>query len=456
MQPSIQLLPIGSLFELPTGEALLPGAPMGVAKGTAAPGGSESLFTVPFEAMLQAQPDGDGAVPAAPAKNQPAEQTAPKAWAGHVAAPFAPVVAAQEIDDSREPAEPTVENEFQLGAAPTTPAAQAAPDPPAAASTPDSPTPEAAPQERALHAPVTIDDSRAPRMPQLQPRAPQEPIVTPERVWQIGELAHQLRNAASQSTIAAQPPSTTKPGQAAFPAQTDFDARAASAEADGAETRARLDTRPSASPLPREMTGRFMASLDTNDRAPMPEPSIADRAPTHFQTATVAPTETAPPEQPAAPAPAVETGSLVEQIERIGRMMVDRVEGTVRTDGPTVEAQLKLTPEKLGSVRVVLKMQDGGVQATLTAERPETAAMLQQQIGQLREALTRQGLTIERIQVGTQPAPVAVAAMTHGEPTGTTTGDGWGRRPDTGAHPQRQWADERRGSQRQHQPYEEA
>ena len=188
----------------------------------------------------------------------------------------------------------------------------------------------------------------------------------------------------------------------------------------------------------------------------MPEPSIADRAPTHFQTGDRAPTETAPPEQPAAPAPAVETGSLVEQIERIGRMMVDRVEGTVRTDGPTVEAQLKLTPEKLGSVRVVLKMQDGGVQATLTAERPETAAMLQQQIGQLREALTRQGLTIERIQVGTQPAPVAVAAMTHGEPTGTTTGDGCGRRPDTGAHPQRQWADERRGSQRQHQPYEEA
>jgi hypothetical protein len=70
----------------------------------------------------------------------------------------------------------------------------------------------------------------------------------------------------------------------------------------------------------------------------------------------------------------------------------------------TRSLRLSLHPAELGRVDVeVARDAEGRVSAALTVEQADTAQALSQGIGQLREALERAGVVVERLHVGTSP-----------------------------------------------------
>jgi flagellar hook-length control protein FliK len=60
---------------------------------------------------------------------------------------------------------------------------------------------------------------------------------------------------------------------------------------------------------------------------------------------------------------------------------------------------MRLYPPDLGGVRVSMTVNNGTVQATFVADRPETAQLLQQQTQNFREMMSRNGLTVDQVQV---------------------------------------------------------
>lgn len=119
--------------------------------------------------------------------------------------------------------------------------------------------------------------------------------------------------------------------------------------------------------------------------APVSTPSSADSAPAQAGT----------------PLP----GAVLDNAEDQGN--VDRVARGLRTavnqGGGTVT--LRLNPPELGLVRIQMEVQDGVVSAKFTTEHESVRHLLNQQMGQLREALQRQGLSIDRLDVQTQATP---------------------------------------------------
>jgi flagellar hook-length control protein FliK len=100
--------------------------------------------------------------------------------------------------------------------------------------------------------------------------------------------------------------------------------------------------------------------------------------------------------------------TMVEQMRQVAEMLGERVDGVVRAGDRGVEANLKLYPPDLGGVRVTLNMTSGqNVQARFVVQHAQTAQLINENIGQLREGLARTGLNVERIQVTV--APVAAA-----------------------------------------------
>jgi flagellar hook-length control protein FliK len=64
---------------------------------------------------------------------------------------------------------------------------------------------------------------------------------------------------------------------------------------------------------------------------------------------------------------------------------------------------LRLDPPELGAVRIELNVRDGLVQARFVTQQESVRNLLMDQMGHLRQALDRQGLTIERIEVQAMP-----------------------------------------------------
>jgi len=66
---------------------------------------------------------------------------------------------------------------------------------------------------------------------------------------------------------------------------------------------------------------------------------------------------------------------------------------------------LRLTPPDLGLVRIDMAVRDGVVSAKFTAQSESVRNLLMDQMGQLRQALDRQGLSVDKIEVQvTQPS----------------------------------------------------
>ena len=62
---------------------------------------------------------------------------------------------------------------------------------------------------------------------------------------------------------------------------------------------------------------------------------------------------------------------------------------------------LILSPEELGTVNVTLTVKDKEVRAVISADKPETAAMLQEQAAKIRQSLESQGLKVAKLDVQT-------------------------------------------------------
>ena len=65
-----------------------------------------------------------------------------------------------------------------------------------------------------------------------------------------------------------------------------------------------------------------------------------------------------------------------------------------------VQAQLSLHPAELGGVEVRLRQTAHGLMATVTADRPEAAQVLQQAGTELRRALEAQGVQVAGLDIG--------------------------------------------------------
>jgi flagellar hook-length control protein FliK len=111
------------------------------------------------------------------------------------------------------------------------------------------------------------------------------------------------------------------------------------------------------------------------------------------QAETVQPGRTEPLSGQFQPAPPNYAPQVLKQVEQ-GLL-------SSMSDG-TKTLELQLSPESLGALTVVLSVKNGEISALLRPERAETAALLGQQMDQLRVTLEQQGVRVERLEVQTQ------------------------------------------------------
>jgi flagellar hook-length control protein FliK len=90
------------------------------------------------------------------------------------------------------------------------------------------------------------------------------------------------------------------------------------------------------------------------------------------------------------------------------------------------EAKLSLTPEHLGQVDIRIVMQNGQVTAHFIAENAMARDLLENQMSQLRTALSGQGLQVDRLEVVQQPSSSASASFMQQEHRQSNSGNGNG------------------------------
>ena len=102
--------------------------------------------------------------------------------------------------------------------------------------------------------------------------------------------------------------------------------------------------------------------------------------------------------------PASQPVPVTPQLPNYAPQVLQQVEQGVLSakNGGMQRLELQLTPEHLGVVTVVLTAKNGEISALLRAERPETAAIMNQQADQLRFALEQQGLKVDKVEVQAQ------------------------------------------------------
>jgi hypothetical protein len=150
--------------------------------------------------------------------------------------------------------------------------------------------------------------------------------------------------------------------------------------------------------------GAHPIAVDERDRLVMASATPVERQEHHrngepdaalLARATAAATRVDSPHAPGSP-PAVETPrpvappELAEQLVRTARVAL--------RDG-VAEMDVQLTPPSLGVVRVTAAAAHDGLGLTLSAERPETRALLAHAIPEMQAALANQGLTTTTIAV---------------------------------------------------------
>jgi flagellar hook-length control protein FliK len=99
------------------------------------------------------------------------------------------------------------------------------------------------------------------------------------------------------------------------------------------------------------------------------------------------------PLQPAAPATPV---PLARAAYTVGELL-----HVAQASGVT-HARLNLRPAELGGIEIRLVSDASGVTATVLADSPEAAKLLQDASGDLRRQLERSGVTVAGLDIGTQ------------------------------------------------------
>jgi len=172
---------------------------------------------------------------------------------------------------------------------------------------------------------------------------------------------------------------------------------------------------------------------DSQIAAAPPKPAAALEAPAanQAQTAQSAPAHTAQAASAAAPAAEAAAPSMAkEYAEQIAKMqdaasqqIVRAVQGSMGSERSHIRLQLE--PESLGRVHIQLKMESGALTAHIMAMKPETRAMLEQNISFLRTAFDDQGIKVERLVVAKEDANGRhenAREEDHSRPRGETSG----------------------------------
>jgi hypothetical protein len=149
------------------------------------------------------------------------------------------------------------------------------------------------------------------------------------------------------------------------------------------------------------------------------------------------PRQDAPAPQQAAPAPAATAPAtparevpLPRVVPALGHLLqIAQQQGVSR-------ARLTLRPAELGGIEIRLTTDATGLTATVLAESPQAAQVLQEASGDLRRSLERSGVTVAELQIGMRDGTGAGERQdggdrrgSHGHPAGGTAPDGDGPAP---------------------------
>jgi flagellar hook-length control protein FliK len=104
---------------------------------------------------------------------------------------------------------------------------------------------------------------------------------------------------------------------------------------------------------------------------------------------------------------------MIEQVRQISEFLAERSEGVIRMGEGGVQANLRLHPAELGSVRVMLSVSnDHTVQTQFIVERAATAQLIQQHAPELQSILASHGLAVEQVRVTVQAPGAALPGDT--------------------------------------------
>lgn len=131
-------------------------------------------------------------------------------------------------------------------------------------------------------------------------------------------------------------------------------------------------------------------------------------------------------------------GELADRVRMIHR--IAKAFTKLGPDGGQV--RMRMHPESLGSVMLEMRVKGRQVEARVTAESPAAASLLREQIGDLRQRLEGQGLTVQRLEIDSRDESSQQRGSSQGD------GDGQPSQPDSnpGGSP---W-NRRRGQGQQH------
>lgn len=160
----------------------------------------------------------------------------------------------------------------------------------------------------------------------------------------------------------------------------------------------------------REVLERKRRDREEGDRpAPEGEPSLRTRGPQKAggEAGPLQPFHLPPPvlhPPPPIVRPAGPRAELVEAAQAIADRVVQAVSLQADPAG-RLEFVLDLRPEVLGGLEVRVRMEAGRVHALFAAQQPEVRAVIEAQVGVLRQALERRGLQVGDIEVADRQRP---------------------------------------------------
>ncbi|MEX2213103.1 MAG: flagellar hook-length control protein FliK [Phycisphaeraceae bacterium] len=272
----------------------------------------------------------------------------------------------------------------------------------------------------AIAAPVAVPIELTPTQPQVQPQQVAEAQVASQTVEApAAATTAPVVEVASQPQVAAQVVESTKAAPTAHtsdrPVMTAETKGTSAAFAEEGEPSVQATTTTSQAVVSvggqggaanrnhssfQQPTGESVktvaATASTASDSSAPAPS-ATAPSTHTGAAPTAKADAAPGQTAAAQFSPVPEQNVRDDVN-VGRV-VRGLQSAVNQRGGSVT--LRLTPPELGAVRIELMVKDGVVNARFTAQHESVRNLLMDQMGHLRTALDRQGLTVEKIEVQT-------------------------------------------------------
>lgn len=262
------------------------------------------------------------------------------------------------------------------------------------------------PQETvAVESPVIVSESR----PQSSKSIKQPSTIFPPKEAPAVEALEQV--APSSMASETEPATETSSVEPAAPkAESKEDRRDERPER---ETETEIEpivatsSEPIATPSSSDSTTKDDAAKPTDTPPPVTNDAAANttveaRPPSDAPQ----PTSVTPPAASPARFPPNLTGRTTSAREATARPDVDttrflrRVVGAFQAaEERGTDVKLRLRPPELGALQISVKIQDGAMTATLEAETPSAKTLIMDNLPQLRERLSEQGLRIEKFEV---------------------------------------------------------